>query len=140
MMEITTRLRNAYDLINKGDIAGFGALVADDFVDHEEQPGLPPTKEGALAFFRSVRTAFPDFHMAVEDVVASGDKAVARVRATGTHEGDFMGVPRTGNQVDVQVIDIMKFDADGLVCEHWGITDTMTMMQQLGVVPAGPPA
>jgi steroid delta-isomerase-like uncharacterized protein len=133
-------LRNAYELINKGDIDRFGALLADDFVDHEDQPGLPPTKDGALTFFRSVLAAFPDFHMAVEDVIADGDKAVARVRATGTHDGEFMGVTATGNHIDVQLIDIMEFDAAGLVREHWGVMDTMTMMQQLGVVPAGPAA
>jgi hypothetical protein len=48
-----------------------------------------------------------------------------------------MGVPATGKAVDILVIDIMRFDAAGLVCEHWGLSDTMTMMQQLGVVPEG---
>ena len=53
--------------------------------------------------------------MDAEDVLASGDKVVARVRATGTHEGEFMGMPATGKSVDVQLIDIMRFDEDGLV-------------------------
>jgi predicted ester cyclase len=78
--------------------------------------------------------------MDAEDVLASGDKTVARVRATGTHQGELMGIPPTGKRVDVQLIDIMKFDDAGLVREHWGVVDTMSMMQQLGVVPAGPPA
>jgi predicted ester cyclase len=75
-----------------------------------------------------------------EDVLASGDKVVARVRATGTHEGDLMGMPGTGKSVDVQLIDIMRFDEDGLVAEHWGVVDVLAIMQQLGVVGAGPPA
>lgn len=133
-------MRTAYDRINAGDVAGFGALFADDFVEHEDQPGMPPTKEGVLDFFRGLRAAFPDLHMEPEDVIVGGDKAVARVRATGTHQGEFNGIPPTGNRVDVQLIDIMKFDDAGLVSEHWGVTDTMTMMQQLGVVPADPPA
>ena len=65
---------------------------------------------------------------------------MARVRATGTHQGELMGIPPTGKRVDVQLIDIMKFDNAGLVREHWGVVDMMSMMQQLGVVPAGPPA
>jgi steroid delta-isomerase-like uncharacterized protein len=133
-------MRSAYDRINAGDVDGFGTLLAEDFVEHEELPGLSPTKAGVLEWFRHLRTAFPDLHMHVEDVLASGDKTVARVRATGTHQAEFMGVPTTGKPVDMPLIDIMRFDDGGLVCEHWGVADTMTMMQQLGVVPAGPPA
>ena len=133
-------MRSAYDRINVGDIEGFGALMADDFVEHEETPGFPPTKEGVLEFFRAYRAAFPDLHMDAEDVLASSDKTVARVRATGTHQGELMGLPPTGKHLDVQLIDIMKFDDAGLVRERWGVVDMMSMMQQLGVVPAGPPA
>ena len=53
-----------------------------------------------------------------EDVLASGDKVVARVRATGTHEGELMGMPGTGKSADVQLIDIVRFDEDGLVAVH----------------------
>ena len=84
--------------------------------------------------------AFPDLRMVPEDVLTSGDKAVARVRVTGTHQGEFMGMSATGKAVDVQLIDIIRFGDDGLAREHWGVFDTMTMMQQLGAVPDGPPA
>jgi steroid delta-isomerase-like uncharacterized protein len=139
-MDYTMTMRSAYDRINQGDIDGFAALLADDFVEHEETPGFPPTKEGVREFFRMYRAAFPDLHMDAEDVLASGDKTVARVRATGTHRGELMGIPPTGKHVDVQLIDIMKFDGAGSVREHWGVIDTMSMMQQLGVAPAGPTA
>jgi len=79
-------------------------------------------------------------HMHVEGVVASGDKVVARVRYVGTNRGEFMGRPATGKSVDVQLIDIFRFGDDGLVREHWGVLDALAMMQQLGAVPAGPPA
>jgi steroid delta-isomerase-like uncharacterized protein len=133
-------MRNTYDLISAGDIAGFGDLVADDFVEHQGGPGFPATKEGTLDFFRALREAFPDLHMNVEDVIADGDKAVARVTTTGTHRGDFMGIPPTGSTVDIQLIDIMRFDGAGQVCEHWGVADMLSLMQQLGVVPSGAPA
>lgn len=139
-MDYSMTMRSAYDRINQGDIDGFAALLADDFVEHEETPGFPPTKEGVREFFRMYRAAFPDLHMDAEDVLASGDKTVARVRATGTHRGELMGIPPTGKHVDVQLIDIMKFDDAGSVREHWGVIDTMSMMQQLGVAPAGPTA
>jgi predicted ester cyclase len=132
-------MRRTYERINAGDIAGFGDLVADGFVEHQGMPALP-TKEGTLEFFRILLAAFPDWRMTVEDLIAGGDKTVARVQVTGTHKGEFMGVPATGTHVDVQLIDIMRFDGAGLVCEHWGVADMLALMQQLGVVPTGPPA
>ena len=139
-MDHAATMRSTYERINKGDIAGFGDLVADDFVEHQGGPGLPATKEGTLEFFRILLAAFPDMHMNVEDLIAGGDKTVARVTVTGTHKGEFMGVPSAGTRVEVQLIDIMRFDGAGLVCEHWGVADMLSLMQQLGVVPAGPPA
>jgi predicted ester cyclase len=133
-------MRSTYERINAGDIAGFGDLVAGDFVEHQGGPGLPATKEGTLEFFRILLAAFPDMHMTVEDLIAGGDKTVARVTVTGTHKGEFMGVPPAGMRVDVQLIDIMRFDGAGLVCEHWGVADMLSLMQQLGAVSAGPPA
>jgi steroid delta-isomerase-like uncharacterized protein len=139
-MDHAATVRRVYDLINAGDIDGFGALMAADFVEHEQLPGLKPTKEGVLAFFRMQRAAFPDMRMEVQDIIASGDRVAIRVRYTGTHTGDFMGMPAAGKRVDVQLIDIMGMGDDGLVHEHWGVMDQMTLMQQLGAIPAGPPA
>lgn len=139
-MDHAATMRSTYERINAGNIAGFGELVADDFIEHQGGPGFPATKDGTLEFFRAVRAAFPDWYMTVEDLIASGDKTVARVKVTGTHKGEFMGVPPNGTQVDVQIIDIMRFDSAGRVCEHWGVADMLSLMQQLGVVAAGPPA
>jgi len=62
------------------------------------------------------------------------------VRFTGTNRGEFMGMPATGKRVDAQLIDIFRFGNDGRVHEHWGVMDALALMQQLGAVPAGPPA
>jgi steroid delta-isomerase-like uncharacterized protein len=133
-------MRRAYELISEGDIDGFGALVAAGFVDHDEVPGIAPTKEGVMELFRGYRETFPDMRMDVEDVIASGDTAVARVTVSGTQSGEFMGMPSSGRRVEVALIDIMRFDDDGLVSEHWGVVDMLSMLQQLGVVPQGAPA
>lgn len=138
-MDHATTMRRMYERISAGDIDGFGALVADNFVEHDEVPGLAPTKEGVTALFRMYIAAFPDLRMVPEDVIASGDKVVARVRATGTHRGAFMGMPPTGKQVDVQLIDIIRFGDDGRAREHWGVFDQLGMMQQLGAIPGGRP-
>ena len=91
-MDHAATMRSTYERINNGDIAGFGDLVADDFVEHQGAggPGFPPTKEGTLEFFRILVGAFPDLRMNVEDLIASGDKTVARVKVTGMHNGEFM--------------------------------------------------
>ena len=139
-MDHAETMRGLYAALNAGDLDGFSAMLADDFVEHEETPGLAPTKEGVLEFFRMYRAAFPDLHMEPQDVLTSGDRAVARVRATGTQQGEFLGMAPSGKSVDVQLIDIIRFDDDGLAREHWGVVDLMTMMQQLGAIPEGPPA
>jgi steroid delta-isomerase-like uncharacterized protein len=138
-MDHSVSIRRLYDLINAGDIDGFGQQVADDFVEHNEVPGLPPTKAGVIQNFRMLLTAFPDMRMDVEDVIASGDKAVARVLITGTHKGPFMGLPATGKTVVLNLIDITRFGDDGLAREHWGVADQLALMQQLGLIPAGSP-
>jgi len=131
-MDHTATLRRMYDLINAQDIDAFGELLAADFVEHEELPAGAPTREGVKEFFRMQIAAFPDLKMTVQDVIVGGDKVVARARFTGTHTGEFMGMPATGRSVDVPLIDIMRFADDGLVHEHWGVFDAMAMMRQLG--------
>jgi steroid delta-isomerase-like uncharacterized protein len=139
-MDHGSTMKRLYDLLSAGNVDGFGALIAEDFVDHEELPGLSPTKDGVVAFFKMYLAAFPDLRMVAEDVIAGGDKVVARVRATGTHRGAFTGMPPTGKAINVQMIDIIRFGANGLAVEHWGVFDQMSMLQQLGVVPGGPAA
>lgn len=139
-MDHSAAIRRLYDLINAGDIDGFGRQLADDFAEHEDLPGFPPNKSGVLQYFRMLHAAFPDLRMIPEDVIVSGDKAVARARVTGTHQGPFAGISATGKRVDVMLIDIIRFGNDGRPREHWGVVDQFAMMQQLGVIPVGPPA
>ena len=139
-MERVAAMRRLYELINAGDIDGFGDQLADGFIEHDAAPGMEPTKEGVKQLFRMYRASFPDLRMDVEEVLPSGDKVVGRIRATGTHTGEaFMGLPASGKSVDVQLIDITRFDDDGLAREHWGVVDTLSMLQQLGAIPAMAP-
>ena len=138
-MDNAATMRQTYELLNAGDIDGFGDLLTDDFVEHEELPGLAQGKDGVLELFRMYRVAFPDLRMEADDVIAAGDKAVARVTATATQTGEFMGMPASGKSVEIQLIDIMRFDDAGMVCEHWGVMDMLSMLQQLGALPDGVP-
>lgn len=138
-MDHAATVRRMYELLSAGNVDGFGDLLADDFVEHDEAPGLEPSKEGVKQFFRMYLAGFPDLRMDPQDVLVSGDKVVARTRGTGTHQGEFMGMPATGRSVDVELIDIIRFEDDGLAHEHWGVFDALKMMQQLGAIPGPPP-
>jgi steroid delta-isomerase-like uncharacterized protein len=135
-MDLDAAMRQAYDLINAGDLDGFAALLADDFVEHEATPGLAPTKEGVLQFFTMMRAAFPDLRFEPQQFFTNDDTVAIYFRFSGTQTGDFMGIPPTGKSVDVHGVDIVRFEDDELGHEHWGVFDAMAMMQQLGVVPA----
>jgi predicted ester cyclase len=118
-MDHAATVRRMYDLLCTGDIDGFGEMMAADFVEHEETPGLAPTKDGVLEFFRMQRAAFPDLRIGPEDVLVSDDKVVMRGKLTGTHQGELMGVLATAKSIDVPLIDILRFGDDGLAHEHW---------------------
>jgi steroid delta-isomerase-like uncharacterized protein len=127
------------EVVNKGNLDIIDELVAADVVEHEELlPGLPQNREGVKQFFAILRSAFPDIKATIEDVIAEGDRVVARGTMSGTHQGEFMGIPATGKKVSFGAIDILRI-TNGKFVEHWGLTDSMAMMQQLGVIP-GPGA
>jgi steroid delta-isomerase-like uncharacterized protein len=130
------RLRPA----QRGDLDGFAELLSDDFVEHEATPGLEPTKAGVVQFFAMYRAGFPDLRFEPQKFFSNGDTVAVYFRSTGTHSGEFMGMPATGKSIDVHGVDIVRFDDDGVGREHWGVFDAMGMMQQLGVIPSGPPA
>ena len=85
------------------------------------------------------RSAFPDFRMEPHVIIAEGDLACVRSTTTGTHEGEFMGIPPTGKKIEALGFDLVRV-RDGQAVEHWGLLDAMTMMQQLGAIPEQAPA
>ena len=111
-------------------------LYTEDLVDHSAPPGLPPGIEGARAKIGAFVSAFPDLHITYEYQVAEDDMVAGRFVLSGTHEGEFGGIPATGNSVRVTGHDLLRL-RDGKVCEHWLELDTLTLMQQLGAIDAG---
>lgn len=129
-------MNRIYDeAINQGNMDVFDELVSPNVVEHEELPGFEPTRDGVKQYFQMMHTAFPDLHFQVDDIFAAGDKVVARITVHGTQQGEFMGMEPTGEKIAVKGIDIIRFE-NGKLVEHWGVTDAMTMMQQLGAIPA----
>jgi steroid delta-isomerase-like uncharacterized protein len=128
------------EVFNKGNVSTIDELLAPNFVEREVlPPGTPGGREGVKQLTMMFRTAFPDFNVSIDDMIAEGDKIVARTTWNGTQKGEFMGIPPSGKRVSFDVIDIIR-TSGGKFVEHWGVMDSSAMMQQLGVIPAGPPA
>ena len=138
--DIKAMARRLYeDGFNKGNVAVLDELVAEAALDHQAPPGIPPGREGLKQLITLMRSAFPDLTFLIEDVIAEGDKVVVRSLMRGTHQGMFMGIPPSGNPVQITGIDVIRV-AEGRFVEHWGNQDDLGMMQQIGAVPAMPSA
>jgi steroid delta-isomerase-like uncharacterized protein len=99
---------------------------------------LPVKATGARAIkevFAKLHRAFPDLHVTVADLIAEGNKVVGRNSITGTHRGEYMGLPPTGKTVTYSEIFIFRF-ADGRIAETWGVVDVASQMKQLGMITA----
>src|SRR5262245_4318695 len=124
-------------LIDEGFTAGrlevADELIHPGLVEHQDfGPDHAPGAEGVKAVIASLRRAFPDFRLEVEDVAVAGDVAWARNVATGTNDGSFMGHPPTGRPIRIDVIDVVRVQ-DGLITEHWGVPDRLGVLRQLGL-------
>ena len=131
--ESKTIARRLVDAINNNDEAAFLDVLVPDVIDHYSLPGLPPGREGWNMNREILRTAFPDCAWHEEDLFADGDRVVGRYTLRGTHLGDFLGTPPSGNPIEVSNIHILRV-VDGKIVEHWGHGDDMGMMRQLGAM------
>lgn len=117
--------------VNEGNLQLLHDLVAPDSVDHDPAPGQAPGPEGYVHFFSMMRTAFPDFHLDVEQLVADEDNVAFAYTATGTHQGEFMGVAPTGKSIKIRGMQISKFN-EGKMVERWGSSDELGILKQIG--------
>jgi steroid delta-isomerase-like uncharacterized protein len=135
MAEGLEKMQRFYDeLLGEGNFDVIDEIVTDDVVDHEAMPGQPEGKEGVRWFAELMRGAFSDFKATMGPSLESGDLACAQLTITAKHTGEFMGVPATDKDIEIESIDIVRLE-DGKCAEHWGVTDNMALMQQLGAIP-----
>ena len=129
-------VRRLYGLFEEGNIdEQVDELLVPDYVNHS--PGMPdqPTgPEGVKAVLSMFRSGIPDLRLVIDDMIAEGEKVAVRYRIEGTHEGDLFGVPPTGQRVSIESFTVERV-SDGRTREHWRVTDTLDMMQQLGAIP-----
>jgi len=130
----TAGLTTFYDqVMNAHNLAMVDSFCAADFVEHSPDPGFTPDRDGLKKDLAAFFTAFPDFHIQSNFVMADSDMVTAPFTATGTNSGSFMGMPATGKKMNIDGIDIIRFK-DGKATDHWGYVDQMKMMTQLGMM------
>jgi len=126
------------DAMNSGDLE-FMSRTADEIFEPDVRQHSPVEATGVQAIkemvFERLYRAFPDLHITLEDMIEEGDKVAVRDLVTGTHLGEFNGLPPTGKSVSYREIFIARF-ANGRIAEAWGVVDVFTQMKQLGVIPA----
>jgi len=123
------------EVINAHNPAAAEGIVADDFIELDPLPGQDPGREGLQRWLAGWFEAFPDLAWTTEEQIASGDKVVTRFFWTGTHKQDFMGIPATGKQVKVNGV-VIDHVVDGLMVDSRMLMNALTMLQQLGAIPA----
>ncbi len=129
-------VRQFWGVWEEGNIDLVDELLAPDYINHTpaspDQPTGPEGVKGVVAMFRS---AIPDLRVVVEDMIAEGDKVAVRYTLEGTHEGELFGIPPTGQRLSIKSMSVERV-SDGKIREHWRVTDSLDMMQQLGAIPA----
>jgi steroid delta-isomerase-like uncharacterized protein len=134
-----TTLKRFEDTVNTGDVELISETI-DELVEPEAliHTPLPIEASGAQAakqVWAMLLRGLPDLHLTIEDLIAEGDKVAIRNSVTGTHQGEYMGLPPTGKSVTYNEIFIFRL-ADGRIAETWGVVDVLSQMKQLGVIPA----
>ena len=133
--EITMR-RFVEQVINNGDFPVLDEVIHPDYVYHSPDQVLQGP-EALRDLFTAYRTAFPDLHIEIEELVGAGNKTVISFTLSGTHEGDLMGIAATGRQVKVSGMTLSHFE-NGKIVEEWELLDQLTLFQQLGIVSIHP--
>ncbi len=132
--ENKTLVRRYQEIYNSNDLETLTEVLSEDLLTPKIMMGIPSGIEGAKAAHHIMLAGFPDFQTVIDDLIAEGDEVVARITMTGTHTGNFMGIPPTGKHVEFTGIYIARI-ANGKIVEHWGEEDGLGLLTQLGVMP-----
>jgi steroid delta-isomerase-like uncharacterized protein len=132
-------VRRLDDVVSAGDAEvssrTIDELVEPDVLIHMPLPNQATGAQALKQVWAMLLRGLPDLHVAIEDVIAEGDKVVSRTTVTGTHRGEYRGLPPTGKSITYDEIFIFRF-AGGRIAEIWGVVDVFAQMNQLGVTRA----
>lgn len=131
---ITTAEKMYSEIFGKGNLSLIDEIVAEKFVEHEEMPEAKSGREGLRDMVTNFRTAFPDIQVKVHQIIGKGNSVWAYISFVGTHKGTFMDIAATGKPMEMKTVDILKFDDKGKLTEHWGVSDMLSVLHQLGAM------
>ena len=120
--------------VNGNNLSDLKELIAPDVVDHDPAPYQGKGAEGFIAFFQTFIAAFPALAIDVEHMVADEENDSVAYTVTGTHRGEFLGIPATGRRITARGVQIARFDSQARMIERWGSSDQLGILQQLGAV------
>lgn len=120
--------------VNSGDVPAAVESFAKDCVDHDPAPGQEPGRKGFESFFTALRAGFPDAKIEPQTLVADDDQVAVAYTLTGTHEGEFQGIPATHRKIEIRGVQIGRFEG-GKIVERWGASDELGILKQLGAAP-----
>jgi predicted ester cyclase len=126
-------VRRYQEIYNSNALDALHEVVAEDLLTPKIMPGIPSGIEGAKVAHQMMLAGFPDYQTVIEELIAEGDKVVARITMSGTHTGSFMGIAPTGKHVEFTGISIARI-ANGKIVDHWGEEDGVSLLAQLGVL------
>jgi predicted ester cyclase len=133
-------VRRWFEETDQGNDTIVDELCAPDYVDHSPPlPGMGEGSQGVKNANAALRAAFPDTVHLIEEQIAEGDKVVTRLRGRATFTGEILGIPPTGEAVEITGIAIHRI-AEGKLVEHWANADQLGLLQQLGALPTPAPA
>lgn len=119
------------EVIQNGNEAAFRALMAPRFINHAALPGMPNGPDSMWNTFQNIlRPALSSLTVTIHDQIAEADRVTTRKTISGMHTGTLMGVPATGRDVAISVIDIVRIE-DGRYDEHWGLNTLSSVLAQL---------
>ena len=121
------------ELQTKHNLEAVYEFLDPSYVNHVAPPGQDPGRDGSRQFLGMMAAAFPDLHTEIHSQIAEGDDVVTHKTMRGTHKGEFMGVPPTGKQIELKVIDILRF-SNGKITAHWAVADRTSMLETLGLI------
>jgi steroid delta-isomerase-like uncharacterized protein len=131
----TAYLRFIEETFNEGRLDRLNEFVTPGFVAHDGQPGMPPGQAAVEQVVTMFRSAFPDLHVTVDEIVAERDLVSLRTTLRGTHRGALFGIPPTGRSVTMRTMEMVRMK-DGRLAESWVCSDVPSLMSQLGAVPS----
>jgi steroid delta-isomerase-like uncharacterized protein len=128
-------MRRWHDEMNKHNADICDELLADTYTEHNNMVPQPLDKAGAKGLLSALFVAIPDMHRDVVEQVAEGDTVVERLRYSGTQKGEMMGIAATGRSATFDAVMVSRI-RNGQIAEIWALLDSMSFMQQLGVIPS----